>query len=80
MHSEAFKGSLQKRTAESLKAIPFFSDYETKQVGPLMKFDEDALSILGELFEYVHYPDKYCVFTQGSTGTRGGAWLLPFPF
>ncbi|SPR01807.1 Cyclic nucleotide-binding domain-containing protein [Plasmodiophora brassicae] len=68
VHSEAFKGSLQKRTAESLKAIPFFSDYETKQVGPLMKFDEDALSILGELFEYVHYPDKYCVFTQGSTG------------
>lgn len=66
--SEVFRKLLGRRTANSLKAIPLFDVYRTKQIGPLQQFDEDRLNLLGQLFRFVQFADGQAVFREGDAG------------
>jgi CRP-like cAMP-binding protein len=67
--SGMFQRLITKRTANSLKAIPLFSMFKNKQVGPMTKFDENKLSLLGQLFRFRQYQAGDTVFGEGDAAS-----------
>jgi CRP-like cAMP-binding protein len=64
-----FQHVIQQRTSNMLKTLPFFSPLITKRVGPLLRFDEEKLQVLGQLFYYKTFEEDQVIFTEGEKGT-----------
>eukprot|EP00808_Paulinella_micropora_P008646 g53427.t1 len=62
-----FTQTISRRTANSLKAIPLFGFLQKKQIGPLGRFDEQKLNLLGELFRWEKYEENEYVFKEGDS-------------
>lgn len=65
IESGMFQQLILKRTANSLKAIPLFSVFETKQKGPLKQFEEGKLALLGALFKFAQFNAGDVVYSEG---------------
>eukprot|EP00479_Gromia_sphaerica_P010053 TRINITY_DN4477_c0_g1_i2.p1 TRINITY_DN4477_c0_g1~~TRINITY_DN4477_c0_g1_i2.p1 ORF type:complete len:282 (+),score=69.45 TRINITY_DN4477_c0_g1_i2:88-846(+) len=66
--TEVYKTISRRRNANTLKAIPLFSSFQKKQVGPLQKFDDERLAQIGDLFELVQYEEDVEIFKIGDIG------------
>lgn len=66
--SKFFDDLVRKRTANSLKAIPIFGLLKKKEKGPVERFDEKRLSMLGSLFRFVQYGPGDLIFQEGDPG------------
>lgn len=49
LRNGVFDRTIRQRTGNSLKAIPIFSVFRKQQHGPLEKFDDSKLEIIGEM-------------------------------
>eukprot|EP00004_Rigifila_ramosa_P019200 TRINITY_DN4850_c0_g1_i1.p1 TRINITY_DN4850_c0_g1~~TRINITY_DN4850_c0_g1_i1.p1 ORF type:complete len:596 (-),score=173.47 TRINITY_DN4850_c0_g1_i1:111-1811(-) len=74
IRGDSFNRVMQARTANSLKAIPFFNFLRKKTFGPLEVYDAKRLSLLGNFFSFVSYPASKTVFAQGEAST--GLYLI----
>jgi len=50
--SKVFSELIKRRTASSLRTIPIFASLMKKEIGPLQKFDESKLELLGAMLKY----------------------------
>jgi len=63
-NSSLFTDLVARRTSSSLKAIPIFSPLITKSLGPLKKFDDSKLSLLGTIFKYLQMKKGDVLFRE----------------
>ncbi|XP_063932340.1 cGMP-dependent protein kinase-like isoform X2 [Zophobas morio] len=61
----AFDSLISKRTTSSLKAVSLFNFLVTKEIGPVRKFDEERLALLGCLFKFEKFEEDQVIFQQG---------------
>eukprot|EP01137_Pigoraptor_chileana_P024711 Opistho-2@93063 len=69
LKSTHFENVVRQRTAGTLKSIPFFSVLKTKDFGPLQRFDEEKLGLLGSLFTFSQFGSGDVIFREGDEGT-----------
>lgn len=62
---ESFLVIVQHRIIQRLKSIPFFSPLMTKQIGPLQRFDESKLAVLGKMFCYQCFKSGDIIVKEG---------------
>lgn len=65
MEHKHFIDLVKNRTSDALKRIPIFSFYQTKQIGPLNKYDESSLEVLANMFQFVEYQTGADIYKQG---------------
>eukprot|EP00123_Amoebidium_parasiticum_P017189 comp23746_c0_seq1/m.41012 comp23746_c0_seq1/g.41012 ORF comp23746_c0_seq1/g.41012 comp23746_c0_seq1/m.41012 type:complete len:738 (-) comp23746_c0_seq1:109-2322(-) len=65
--SKAFGEIIRKRTAGTLKAVPFFNVLAKKQVGPMVLYDEEKLALLGSLFRFTQFSQGEMLWREGDS-------------
>jgi CRP-like cAMP-binding protein len=62
-----FAKLVKNRTSDALKRLPIFSFYQTKQVGPLNRYDEASLEVLANMFQFAEFKSGVDIYKQGDT-------------
>mmetsp|Transcript_18580 Transcript_18580/g.26138 ORF Transcript_18580/g.26138 Transcript_18580/m.26138 type:complete len:390 (-) Transcript_18580:352-1521(-) len=66
--SKVFSELIKRRTASSLRTIPIFASLMRKEIGPLQKFDESKLELLGAMLNYKEIKKGDTIFRAGDKG------------
>ena len=65
-----FQEKIEQRTGNMLKTIPLFRSLCTKQVGPLSRFDNKKMNLLGTLFKYESFKEGETLYREGDSADK----------